>query len=142
MSSKSNAKAPFLILMIFMLNALPPIYARGPCTQPHPPRPPYHVLGHPKIPHPNPHPKVSPPLPPVIVPPIIITPLVIYPPPYGGWSSFWRRRSSCTSSSSSTDLSYRCAKARALLRCAWRSGACGNREPNREYMLSGDPRVA
>lgn len=67
----------FLILTILMLNAMPPISAYGPCTQPHPPhhhRPkhsPHHGGGG--------HPK-SPPLPPVIVPPIIINPPVLPPP--------------------------------------------------------------
>ncbi|KAE9614220.1 putative bifunctional inhibitor/plant lipid transfer protein/seed storage helical [Lupinus albus] len=86
MFSKSKAEASFFILMIFMLNAMPPItHACGPCTQPHPP---YHRPGHPKHPphHGGGNPKVSPPQPPVIVPPIIITPPilpppVIYPPP-------------------------------------------------------------
>ncbi|XP_061344039.1 36.4 kDa proline-rich protein [Gastrolobium bilobum] len=78
MSSKSKIKALFFILKIFMLNALPAIYACGPCTQPHPP---YHRPGYPKHPphHGGAHPKVSPPL-----PPVIITPPIIYPPPRGG----------------------------------------------------------
>ncbi|KAK7265912.1 hypothetical protein RJT34_33537 [Clitoria ternatea] len=79
MSSKS--KALFFILKILMLNALPPIYACGPCTQPHPP---HHRPNHPKTPphHGGGRPKVFPPQPPVIVPPIIVNPPpVIYPPP-------------------------------------------------------------
>ncbi|KAK7251156.1 hypothetical protein RIF29_34103 [Crotalaria pallida] len=89
MFSKSKAEAMFFIMMIFMLNAMPPIIqACGPCTQPHPP---YHRPAHPKHRPPHQggggHPKVSPPHPPVVVvPPIIITPPilpppVIYPPP-------------------------------------------------------------
>lgn len=83
---KSKVEALFIVLMVFMLNSMPPIYACGPCTQPHPP---YHRPAHPKHPphHGGGQPKVSPPLPPVIVPPIIVTPPllpppVIYPPPH------------------------------------------------------------
>ncbi|KAF8379251.1 hypothetical protein HHK36_028683 [Tetracentron sinense] len=84
--------AMFLIVMILMVMALPPIYACGYCSQP-----PFHRPSPPTQPHPSPpttthpphhgkgKPKVSPPwnnppMPPVIVPPIIISPPVITPP--------------------------------------------------------------
>ncbi|KAK7330741.1 hypothetical protein VNO77_24940 [Canavalia gladiata] len=74
MPSKSKARALFFILKLLMLNALPPLYACGPCTQPSSP---YHQ---PKTPphHGGGRPKVSPPLPPIIINPPPTTP---YPAP-------------------------------------------------------------
>ena len=76
--------AMFFIIMIFMLNMLPPIQACTPsCSQPHPPS------HHPKNPRPKPpttkhppqhgsgHPK-NPPV--VVLPPIVTPPSTPYPP--------------------------------------------------------------
>ena len=84
----TTSKATFLIFMILMLNAMPPIIlACGPCTQPHPspphhhyrPKPPPHHGGGGK--HPSKPPSY--PSPPVIIipPPVQPPPVIIYPPP-------------------------------------------------------------